>query len=355
MTAVSGTISESLTPTDWIVRTYRLDTGAWLADTAVDTTSSGSFSASCGSYAGPVVVTAHPKIDVRWTASMGVPVNSYAFPTDCAATPYFFKTTTEIVTDPYFSNVTFLAHCDGTNGSSTFTDVKGHTITAASGVSISTAQSKFGGASGVSTGAAGAELSVPTSADFGFGTGDFTIEVFIYYTSTPTGNAVIIDVRPDAGTFPLALLVTTSDLLGSYDGATLRTGGTLIKNAWNYISWTRSSNVNELRVGGVLGHTWTASQDFGSSRPLHFFSNAAASPTERFTGYIDEIRITKGVARNVTSVPTSAFSNRGGATTGSSEPVWNTTTGATTTDNEVTWICMGPLIQPITQAPLIPA
>lgn len=72
-------------------------------------------------------------------------------------------------------------HCDGANGSTTFTDVTGKTWTRAGSTTvISTADSLFGGASllvGSTTGSATANgISTPPNADFDFGLGEFTVE-----------------------------------------------------------------------------------------------------------------------------------------------------------------------------------
>jgi hypothetical protein len=90
---IAGTITEALPPTDWIVRASRLDTGALIGDTAVDTTSSGAFVYGQSIYGGPVMVTAYPKIGTRWLASTVTAVGDYVFPTHCTTTPYFFKAT----------------------------------------------------------------------------------------------------------------------------------------------------------------------------------------------------------------------------------------------------------------------
>src|SRR3972149_9214360 len=60
-----------------------------------------------------------------------------------------------------------LLHMDGANGSTTFTDEMGQAVTANGNAQISTAQSKFGGASGLFDGT-GDYLSVPASADWDF-------------------------------------------------------------------------------------------------------------------------------------------------------------------------------------------
>src|SRR3990167_7227024 len=80
------------------------------------------------------------------------------------------------------ANVTLLLHCDGTDASTTFTDnsISSHVTTANGNAQIDTAQSKFGGASGLFDGT-GDYLSVPNSDDWDFGTGDFTVDMWLRF------------------------------------------------------------------------------------------------------------------------------------------------------------------------------
>ena len=73
--------------------------------------------------------------------------------------------------DPYYGNVSLLLYGDGANGSTTITDSSPtpKTVTAVGNAQISTAQSKFGGAS-IAFDGAGDYLIVPstgTPGDFG--------------------------------------------------------------------------------------------------------------------------------------------------------------------------------------------
>lgn len=78
--------------------------------------------------------------------------------------------------DSLWDSVTSLIHLNGTNGSTTFTDVKGNTITPTGNAQISTAQSVFEGSSAYFDGV-GDYLSVSNASGFmNFGTGNFTIE-----------------------------------------------------------------------------------------------------------------------------------------------------------------------------------
>jgi len=86
-----------------------------------------------------------------------------------------------VAADPYYNNVSLLLHGDGANGSTTIVDssTSPKTVTAVGNAQISTAQSKFGGASLAFDGA-GDYLTIPDDSSFDFGFNDFTIEGWIY-------------------------------------------------------------------------------------------------------------------------------------------------------------------------------
>ena len=146
----------------------------------------------------------------------------------------------------------------------------------------------------------GDSLSLASSTAFGFGTGDFTIELWAY-CSFNSAIQEFIDARPSDVATPWVLGITGTGVARTYDGATLRTGGQLTQNAWNHVAWARASNVKTIYVNGVSGHTWTASQDFGSTKPLTIANNVGPT-NEPLTGYISNLRIVKG-----TAVYTTAF------------------------------------------------
>ena len=102
--------------------------------------------------------------------------------------------------DPYFSNVSLLLHMDGSNGSTTFTDnsSNGFTVTANGNAQISTAQSKWNGASGYFDGA-GDFLTVPVNSAFELGTGDFDVELWARFDSV---NSLTPSARRSQGNTP---------------------------------------------------------------------------------------------------------------------------------------------------------
>lgn len=200
--------------------------------------------------------------------------------------------------DPYWSSVVLAMHMDGTNGSTTFTDVKGKVVTAYGNAQISTAQSKFGGASAYLDGT-GDYLSLPTSSDFAFGSGDFTIECWVYLDNV-SGNKTVVQIFPTGGrAWDLLIGGATTNFRATVNGtndAVNITGPNLTASAWNHIAVVRSGTAVTLYTNGVAGtpgtltgsiFTPTSGPNIGRNMDNAWY----------FAGYIDDLRITKGVAR----------------------------------------------------------
>lgn len=203
--------------------------------------------------------------------------------------------------DADFDKVSLLLHMDGAEGSVAFTDSSPlpKALTVYGGAKISTAESKFGGASAYFDGA-GDYLAVANPSDFAFGTQDFTIEWWSFRTA-PKADALIfstsIDGSANGGYWidfagndltmygPSSALIIRADGVGTADGV------------WNHWAVTRSgTTVRAFKNGGLLA---TASNATSLTA-----TNARVGGTETFggydgwfNGYIDDLRITKGVAR----------------------------------------------------------
>lgn len=210
--------------------------------------------------------------------------------------------------DPYWANVVALLHFDGTNGGTSFPDETGRIWTPNTGVTTSTVQQKFGTASALFNGSTG-YLDAASSLDFAFGTGDFTIEFFMY---GGTGlNAYVIDI----GSNGIALVISTGPKIFAYTSGTgisgaLYTGVTFSNYAWTHAALVRNGSSLSLYVNGVLGATQTTSQNFNTAVAPHIGRYGGGGAT-RYAGYIDELRITKGVARYTAAFtpPTAPFPN----------------------------------------------
>jgi len=208
--------------------------------------------------------------------------------------------------DPYASNVSLYLKMDGANGSTAFTDSSPNAFSVtATNATISTDQSKYGGAS-LSLSTTSSYLSLGAQSNFAFGTGDFTIEMWIQFTNSLV-NRNFLDFRPSAvnGSYP-AMYVNTNFkyFVSSADRIVSTTSPTL--GQWYHIAVSRSSGSTRMFVNGIQeGVTYVDSTNYAVSRgPI--IGNGWDLSGAGMTGYIDEIRITKGVARytsNFTSPP----------------------------------------------------
>jgi len=162
-------------------------------------------------------------------------------------------------------------------------------------------------------------LSNNSSSNMIFGTGDFTIEAWIYPTSFTgqTNLNMIIDFRPlstNGAYVCFYLALTTGYPILTVSSTNVITGTTApTLNAWNHIALTRSGTSTRVFINGnQTGSTYTDSTNYLGSvgRPI-IGATGFFSPADYFTGYMDEIRITKGVARYTSNftVPVAPFSN----------------------------------------------
>lgn len=208
------------------------------------------------------------------------------------------------------ANVSLLLHGNGTNGSTTITDSSPSpkTVTAVGNAQISTAQSKFGGASIAFDGTGDYITIAEASGSFTFGTGDFTIEFWLY-PSNLTGAAVIADWRSASqGNFP-TLYRDGADLLFLAVNNRITGTSALTNTVFQHIALCKGSNLTRLFVSGIqVGSTYadTTSYLAPQNGSIHFGGFLSVAP---MAGFIDDIRITKGVARYTSnfSVPSAQF------------------------------------------------
>jgi hypothetical protein len=216
--------------------------------------------------------------------------------------------------DRYFNNVSLLLHADGANNSTTFIDNSSNTLTLTTGgdAKISTAQSKFGSASAFFDGN-GDYLTATSGSLFQF-SGDFTVEFWAYSTET-SGSSLrgMFDTRSSqSSTSGIMLRENGAGYLVYGNGTTLITTGSVrTANTWVHLAIVRSGSTITLYVNGTSAGTATNSTNYSDGQCLiSGFVDTKATPYG-FLGYIDELRVTKGIARynsNFT-IPSSAYPN----------------------------------------------
>ncbi len=206
--------------------------------------------------------------------------------------------------DPFILNVASLLHLDGSDGSTTFTDVIGNTWTASGNAQLDTAQSKFGTASLLCDGTG--DYISSNSSSLNLGEYDFTVECWVRLPSIGGADyGIFINGNPSSNNNRLQASINTSGSFGAYYQASSgsgvgATGSTVLSaNTWYHVAVVYHRDWLSVYLNGVLDATIDtiglatnlASNDFyiGVAR--------ASSSPQYFNGHIDEFRITRGYAR----------------------------------------------------------
>ncbi len=203
-------------------------------------------------------------------------------------------------TDPYFANVSLLLHFSGANGSTAFVDSSGNDleVTRTGDAQISTAASVFGGASGYFDGVG--DFVVADSAGLNFASGDdFTIEGWIQWGAGPADGSAIIS-KGEHGTSGWTLYYYESDLFFGipYVSNDLNGSFTPSIGQWYALAASRSGGTLRLFVDGQQIAEGANTNTYSSDDPVRI--GRSHTPVD-FEGYVDEVRITKGVGRYVSN------------------------------------------------------
>jgi len=223
--------------------------------------------------------------------------------------------------DPFFLNVSLLLHGDGVDGSTVVPDSspRAKTITAHGTAALDTTQAKFGPSSINFTGAMASFVDAAVNEEFKFGTGDFTIEAWVYIDPTEASSSYILSTVVDGGVGgdagPMILWININDTLRYYTPQ----GGFLISAAiamdvWLHVAISRASGTTRLFINGVSQGSVSDTADFSAANS-RFFIGDNSDGTSPSKAWLDEVRVTKGVARYIANFtpPTEAFPESTGA------------------------------------------
>jgi hypothetical protein len=146
-------------------------------------------------------------------------------------------------------------------------------------------------------------LSTPSNAAFTLGTGDFTIEAWIY----PTSNSAIYGIigLADAGSAGSFVLFYNTGSAGTFSpgkvsflniaGTRAASTGSVSANTWTHIAVSRASGSLKMFFNGVLDST-TAFTDNSTKTVCTIGRPFTTLNQEYFPGYVSNARIVKGVA-----------------------------------------------------------
>lgn len=213
---------------------------------------------------------------------------------------------------------------NGADGATTYTAETGQTVTFVGTAQLDTAQYKFGGSSLLLDGNSD-YLTAPSSVDFNFADGNWTVDYFVRFASLPTNGVYQTQVAHyNASTSQKSWslrLGRGSGVLGWYfigssDGVTTTwnpkfTDAVVDVNTWYHVAWVRSGTTLYCFRDGVSKGTLNMSTTALYNSTALFTIGAIDGPDLYTNGWIDEVRVSKGIARWTTDFtpPTRSYSN----------------------------------------------
>jgi len=209
-----------------------------------------------------------------------------------------------------------LLHLDGADEATTATDSSNsnHTINFEGTAELDTAQKKFGTASLLLDGNSD-YIWAASHADWDFGSGEFTVDCQVRLAALPETNESMIvvaqwEVTDDERSWSLSVVDVSGNKKLRFRYSTDGTAGastsaysntiTLTADTWYHIAIVRDGNTLRYFLDGVAigtsGLTGVTLNNSAASLSIGAW-NPDGTPATFFNGWIDEIRISKGIAR----------------------------------------------------------
>lgn len=174
---------------------------------------------------------------------------------------------------------------------------------------ISTSVRRFGTGSLAFDGT-GDWLLIPHAPDQFFGTGNFTIEMWLYLATTGAARGLVAK-----GTSTTGWLVSTNasnQVVFTFGTSTITSTGAISGTTWTHIAVVREgtgTNQTKIYINGTNDGTGTVSTNFNQTNAMYVGADRTAGSA--LNGNIDDLRITNGIARYTANFtpPTVPFPN----------------------------------------------
>ncbi|MBM4179703.1 MAG: hypothetical protein FJ211_10310 [Ignavibacteria bacterium] len=272
-------------------------------------------------------------------------------------------------TDSNSGSIVLAVAMDGANNGTTFTDesatIKGSgsakSISRSGDTKTSTAQSKFYGSSGYFDGS-GDNLSLNSSSDFNLGTGLFTIEFWVNFSSLPAFTALVN--RHNYGANTGWGIWTGSD--GKLSFWVNASAGTQIGGAkacvigqWHHFAVVRdSNNLVTIYLDGVANGSATIASFNDASTSLAIGDSGTWNFPYPLTGYLSDLRIYKGAAKYTSNFNPPSSTQNATVAAGNDSTVDSPTNGTASSGGDAGGVTVGnyctlnPTIAPSNRAAL---
>lgn len=232
--------------------------------------------------------------------------------------------------DSYFSNVSVLIPADGATGTNdtttTIVDVSNsaHTITKSGGTALTTTNSRADwGNSSILFNGTDAYANVSSGTDLAFGTGNGTIEFWVWTDPAVGAYARALEnATHDSSTRGWHFNYNGADSAGSRrlgfqmsnpggGGTAIYSNAALPTSQWVYVAVTiQGGSVATLYVNGTAQTSTMSLTGISFDAQTLRIGATLGTAANFYTGQVDDIRITKGLIRTITT-PTIAFPTTG--------------------------------------------
>jgi hypothetical protein len=192
--------------------------------------------------------------------------------------------------DPYFNNVSLLLKMDTDFSDSSQNQTP---VTVYGNTSIDTTNKKYGTGSGYFDGSG--DVLRLSGASWGFGTGDFTIEMWANFPVLGNYGPLIETNHYTNGILWRVMSDGRLSMWFSGVGGPQAPAGSVTANTWHHIALTRTSGIARVFIDGVVVATNTNTQNVNTNAVR--IGQSAHSTSEYLRAYLDDFRITAGVSR----------------------------------------------------------
>jgi hypothetical protein len=177
---------------------------------------------------------------------------------------------------------------------------------------LSTSVKKFGTASLYFDGSSTSRLFTPYSINHVFGSGNFTIEYWCYPTLVTSATRRHISMEEANHTFIIRQNGTLMQIVFRFGSSTVVSANASVNftlNTWQHVALVRNGNSFVLYKDGVSVASLTNSGSINQTTAAILVGGSVGN--ESFQGYMDEVRITKGIARYTANFtpPTEPFAD----------------------------------------------
>ena len=137
-------------------------------------------------------------------------------------------------------------------------------------------------------------LTLASSGDFAFGTGDFTVEMWVYHTDLTGQQTYFGDTW--GSTAGIYTYKTSNNEISLYDTAqrSLSAVNVISANTWYHIAWTRQSGILRAFLNGSLVDSDTYTGNFTTTQ--YYVGDTAGTSSGGMIGFISNLRVLKGTA-----------------------------------------------------------